>query len=196
MNDTLVLSKYLYKIAMILVIVGALNWGTQAVTGKGFVERLLGQNTMAARVIYGLVGLAALAIMFNRDTYLPFLGETVLPCSALPEQIPENADTKIEVKVEPGAKVLYWAAEPETEGLKQLKDWRKAYLKFMNVGVVIASQDGVAELLVRNPQPYVVPWKGRLEPHIHFRVCGDGGFLGRIQTVFLADGRVEGFRPQ
>jgi uncharacterized membrane protein YuzA (DUF378 family) len=195
MDDTLVLSKYLYKIAMILVIVGALNWGTQAVTGQGFVERALGPNSPVARGIYGLVGLAALAIMFNRDTYLPFLGETVMPCSVLPEQIPQNADTKVEVKVAPGSKVLYWAAEPETEGLKQINDWRQAYMKFLNVGVVIASQDGVAELLVRNPQPYVVPWKGRLEPHIHFRVCGDNGFLGHIQTVFLSDGRVEGFRP-
>jgi uncharacterized membrane protein YuzA (DUF378 family) len=194
--DKLFLEKWLFKTAMVLLIVGALNWATVAATGTGFVERLLGAKTIPTRVVYGLVGIAALAIMFNRDTYLPFLGETVLPCSALPEQIPENADTKIEVKATPGAKVLYWAAEPETEGLKNVNDWRKAYLKFMNVGVTIANSEGVAELLVRNPQPYVVPWKGRLEPHIHFRICGDNGMMGRIKTVFLHDGHVEGFRPQ
>ena len=193
--DLLFLQKLLFKIAIILLIVGGLNWGAVAVMGAGFVEKLLGQKSVVARGIYALVGLAALAIMFNRDTYLPFLGETVMPCSALVEQIPENADTKVEVKAPAGSKVLYWAAEPETEKLKDLNDWRGAYLKYMNVGVTVANGDGVAELLVRNPQPYVVPFKGRLDPHIHFRICGPDGFLGRIKTVFLTDGRIEGFRP-
>jgi hypothetical protein len=36
--------------------------------------------------------------------------------------------------------------------------------------------------------------KGKLEPHVHFRVCGGAdGFLGRIKTVYVEDGRVEGF---
>ncbi len=184
---------YLHKAAMVVLIVGALNWLSVGAFGYNAVGKALGAKSIATRGVYILVGVAALLVMFNRDTYLPFLGETVLPCSALPEQLPEGADTQIQVTVEPGAKVLYWAAEPSTEGLKGLVDWRKAYLKFMNVGVVKASAEGVATLHVRNPQPYVVPWKGRLEPHIHFRVCGDSGMMGRIKTVYVADGRVEGF---
>jgi len=38
-----------------------------------------------------------------------------------------------------------------------------------------------------------VPFKGRLEPHIHFRVEEEHGFLGRVQTVFVKSGHVEGF---
>lgn len=110
-----------------------------------------------------------------------------------PEQIPENADTQVEVQVEPGVKVLYWAAEPSTEGLKKLKDWRGAYMKYMNVGVVKANEDGIANLMVRRPQSYVVPWRGRLEPHIHYRVCSENGMMSRINTVFLSDGHVEAF---
>ncbi len=191
--DELYLKKMLFKFAMVILIIGALAWLSIALFQYNPVEKLLGFRSPASRVVYGIVGLCALAIMFNRDTYLPFLGETVIPSSALPEQIPENADTQVEVKVEPGAKVLYWAAEPATEGLKKLKDWRGAYMKYMNVGVVRANEDGVANLMVRHPQPYSVPWKGRLEPHIHFRVCSEDGMMGRIKTVFLADGRVEGF---
>lgn len=183
--------KKLFMFGMILLIVGALNWLVIGVAGVNVLEKLVGRTL--ARILYVLVGLAALTIAFNRDTYLPFLGETVMPCSIIPEQIPNGADTTLTVNVRPGATVLYWAAEPETEGLKKIGDWRQAYLKFMNAGVVKANGEGEAVLLVRAPQPYTVPWKGRLEPHVHFRVCGDDGILARIKTVFVSDGRVEGF---
>jgi uncharacterized membrane protein YuzA (DUF378 family) len=193
--DFLYLQKLVFKLAMVILIIGALNWFAIGAAGVNLVEKVLGRGTLLTRAIYILVGLSAFAVMFNRDTYLPFLGETVMPCSALTEQIPENADTEVEVKVPPMSKVLYWAAEPSTEKLKDLNSWKGAYLKYLNVGVVTANADGVATLHVRNPQPYKVPFKGRLEPHIHFRICSGGadGFLGRIKTVFLSDGHVEGF---
>lgn len=190
---TLYLQKLLFKVAMVLLIVGGLNWLTVGLVGFNGVERLLGSSSMATRLVYILVGISALTIMFNRDTYLPFLGETVFPCSSLPEQIPEHADTEVEVHVPPGVKVVYWAAEPATEGMKELKTWEGAYAKYLNVGVVRANAKGVAKLQVRRPQPYRVPWKGRLEPHIHFRLCGEDGMMSRIKTVFLSDGHVEGF---
>jgi uncharacterized membrane protein YuzA (DUF378 family) len=182
-----------HMVATVIVILGALNWFGIGVLGVNAVSRLVGARSIAARVIYCLVGVSAIAIMFHRDTYLPFLGETVFPCSAIPEQIPEGADTQVQVKVHPGAKVIYWAAEADNEGMKQVNDWRKAYLKFLNVGVVKADETGVATLMVRNPQPYTVPWMGRLEPHVHFRECGDNGMVGRIFTVYTSSGKVEPF---
>lgn len=191
--DRLYIEKWMFKLAMILLIVGAFNWLSIGATGVNFVERLLGK--MIARGVYIVVGVAALSIMFNRDTYLPFLGETVMPCGVIPESTPQGADTEMRVSELPvGAKVLYWAAEPETENMKELKDWRKAYLKFMNAGVTVVGADGVAVLRVRKPQPYTVPWKGRLEPHVHFRICSSDGMLGRIKTIYVSDGRVEGFQ--
>jgi len=35
--------------------------------------------------------------------------------------------------------------------------------------------------------------KGRLEPHVHFRICDDNGFMERVQSVFVKSGNVEGF---
>jgi uncharacterized membrane protein YuzA (DUF378 family) len=192
--DTSYIKKLLFKIAMILILIGSLNWFSVGVFQYNIVEKLLGFRSPASRAIYIVVGICALSILFDRDTYLPFLGETVMPCAFIPEQIPENADTQVEVHVEPNVKVLYWAAEPSTEGLKALKDWRGAYMKYMNVGVVKSNEDGIATLLVRRPQPYSVPWKGRLEPHIHFRVCSENGLMSRIKTVYVSDGRVEGFQ--
>jgi protocatechuate 3,4-dioxygenase beta subunit len=64
-------------------------------------------------------------------------------------------------------------------------------MKYMNMGSVKANEDGIAVLMVRKPQPYRVPWKGQLEPHIHYRVCSDTGMMSRIYTIFVSDGRVQ-----
>lgn len=179
--------------AISFVIIGALNWLAIGVAKMNVLERVFGANSIVPRILYVVVGVSALGLAFHRDTYLPFLGQTVVPCSLIPERIPEGANTTVGVTATPGAKVLYWAAEPATEGLKKMNDWRGAYLKYMNAGVTIADSDGTAKLLLKNPQPYTVPWKGRLEPHVHFRVCGENGMMGRIETVYMADGRVEPF---
>jgi uncharacterized membrane protein YuzA (DUF378 family) len=187
------MGRIVHKAAIAIVIVGALNWLGVGLLGYNAVGRLLGARSIATRVVYTIVGIAALTIMFHRDTYLPFLGESVFPHTMIPEQIPQGADTQVQVKVRPHAKVIYWAAEPATEGMKKLNDWRKAYLKFLNVGVVKADETGVATLLVRNPQPYTVPWMGRIEPHVHFRECEADGMMGRINTVYTSSGKVEAF---
>lgn len=184
------IQKLAYKYAIVLLVVGALLWLSIGIFRVNLLERLLGRGR-AVRAVYVLVGISALAIMFYRDTYLPFLGETVMPCSALKEQTPAGADTELHVQVRPGVKVIYWASEPDKEHLSTLKNWRAAYLKFENVGVVIADKKGDAVLRVRKPQPYTVPIRGRLEPHIHYRVCGDErgyAMLGRVETVFLTRG--------
>lgn len=179
-------------VMIVLLVIGGLNWLLVGLFNFNIVQALFGK-TVLAKTIYIAVGISALAIVCQRDTYLPFLGETLVPCSVLQERTPPGATFKIDVDAEPGKKVLYWAAEPETEHLEKVNDWRKAYLSYENAGVVTADSQGRATLKVRKPQPYMVPWKGRLEPHIHFRVCGDRGFLGRVKTVFLSDGHVEGF---
>ena len=181
-----------FKIAMVLLIVGGLNWLLVGLFNWNLVKAFFGQSVIA-RGIYVLVGVSALAIMFDRDTYLPFLGPTVLPCSSIPDRVPPGASKMMTVAAPPGSKILYWASEPEMDGLKEIQDWKVAYANYENAGVATADQNGQAVLKVRAPQAYTVPFKGRLEPHIHFRICETSGMLGRIKTVFLADGRVEGF---
>jgi uncharacterized membrane protein YuzA (DUF378 family) len=186
--------KMAFKVAMVLILVGSLNWLSCGLFRINFVESLLGSTL--SRVIYVLVGLAALSIMFNRDTYLPFLGETVLPCTTIPERVPPGATKELRVPAPPGSKVLYWASEPEMEELKQIQDWQHAYNKFENAGVTTTDTTGIAILKVRAPQAYTVPFKGRIEPHVHFRICDGSGMLGRIKTVFVSDSHIEGFSMQ
>ncbi len=186
MNDYI--KKKLFMFGMVLLVVGGFNWGMVALTGKDFVSSIFGRNSAIANGIFLAVGLAALMIGFFRDSYLPFLGPAVFPCSLLKVQTPEGADTEVRVLLKPGAKVLYWATEPANKDLQTIQDWRKAYLSFRNAGVAEADGDGYAVLRVRKPQPYTVPMKGQLSPHIHYRVCMNNGFVGPVRTVTL-DGK-------
>jgi uncharacterized membrane protein YuzA (DUF378 family) len=184
------LHKWLYMIAMGFVIAAAINLGSIGVAGVNLVGRFVGARSVTARIIYILMGLAAAYVGFRRDTYLPFLGETVMPCGALGERVPDHADTEVAIhSLPPGRKVLYWAAEPATAGLSIINDWRKAYLDFANAGVTTVNDMGMAILRVRSPQSYSVPSAGfmskTLESHVHWRLCGEGGMLGPVQTMLI-----------
>jgi len=184
-----------YKFAMLLLVAGALNWLIIGLTGINVVEKLFGATI--GRVIYILVGLAAVFVLFRRDFYLPFLGQTVVPCAGLKNYVPPGATEEVVIKVSPGAKVIYWAAEPAEKKNGVLADWRRAYSGFENAGVTTADDTGRAILRLRAPQPYTVPWKGRLESHVHYRECSATGMMSAVKTTFIGGKKgVEGFTSQ
>jgi hypothetical protein len=127
----------------------------------------------------------AVVIALYQLTHAP---ADLFPCSLLELKVPDHADTEVRVSgLEPGAKVIFWASEPATEGLARINDWRKAYLEFANAGVAAVSDSGHVRLNVRKPQAYTVPLVGRLTEHVHWRICKDGGRLGPVQTTPIAD---------
>lgn len=177
------IQQKLYAFGILLLIISGANVGMIALTGKDYVTNLTG--AAFANMIFLAVGVAAVSLAFFRDVYLPFLGPAVMPCSLLKASVPDGADFEVQVYAEPGTKVMYWAAEPGTKNLQTLPDWRNAYLDFKNAGVAVADDTRMAKLRVRKPQPYNVPLKGKLKPHIHYRVCMNQGFVGPVQTVSL-----------
>ena len=52
--------KIIDKIALVLIIIGAINWGLIALFNFNLVEALFGDMTVLARIIYGLVGVSGL----------------------------------------------------------------------------------------------------------------------------------------
>lgn len=187
--------KLLFKTAMILLIVGGINWLLVGLFDVNLVTGIFGKGGIAT-FIYTLVGVSALAIMLDRDTYLPFLGPMIAPCSVLENREPPGATKEVKVIVEPNVKVLYWAAEPASENLKEINSWKQAYKNYDNAGVATSNGEGIAVLKVRDPQGYKVPLKGRLEPHVHYRVCGEAGWMGKINSIFLDQPKVEGFEDK
>jgi uncharacterized membrane protein YuzA (DUF378 family) len=62
--------KTLDKIALLLVIIGALNWGLIGFFNFNLVDTIFGTMSFLSRAIYGLVGLAGLyciKILFDTD---------------------------------------------------------------------------------------------------------------------------------
>ena len=179
---------YTKKYALILVIVGAINWGAFAF-GYNFVELLKDQvdlffnsNTQIDKVIYILIALAAFKLM-NRDTYLPFLGKTVMPTAVIPLKENKNQQDTITIKVQPNSKVIYWAAKKLNNDNHIVWD---AYDDYSNSGVVMSDSSGVAKLKLQKGSGYLVPWGNKkIPPHLHYRYELKPGKFSRIETVYF-----------
>jgi uncharacterized membrane protein YuzA (DUF378 family) len=52
--------KVIDKIALVLIIIGAINWGLIGIFHFNLVAAIFGDMTLIARIIYGLVGLSGL----------------------------------------------------------------------------------------------------------------------------------------
>ena len=188
----MVYTKWFHMLIITLILLGAINWLSIGVAGVDIVRLSLAPRH--AKWVYIVIGVAALSVAFRRDMYLPFLGETVLPGGALTVKTPQNANDQITMKTLPNAKIVYWASEPNPTQGKELPNWSEAYDEFENSGVALADGDGNAVLRFRGPpQAYTVPLKGRLEPHIHFRICDAHGMTGPVQTRMIKNGAIEEF---
>lgn len=174
-----------FAFAVLLLVIGGINLGYMSMFKNDLISSIFGKRSLIATILYIAICIAALSIAFFRDTYLPFLGPSVMPCSLLSPRVPENANYEVSISVHPGQKIMYWAAEPENNEFHHIQDWKHAYLKYKNAGVTIADDAGVAILKVRKPQAYTVPFKGELSPHIHYRTCKEDGFIGKVHTVSL-----------
>lgn len=56
--------KSIKAIALILVIIGGLNWGLVGFFGYDLVAAIFGEMSAVSKIIYDLVGLSALALVF------------------------------------------------------------------------------------------------------------------------------------
>lgn len=52
--------KVIDKIALVLIIIGAINWGLIGIFKFNLVETIFGDMTVLARIVYGLVGVSGI----------------------------------------------------------------------------------------------------------------------------------------
>ena len=52
--------KVIDKIALVLIIIGAINWGLIAIFNFDLVATLFGDMSVISRIVYGLVGVSGL----------------------------------------------------------------------------------------------------------------------------------------
>ncbi len=127
-----------------------------------------------------LAGVAAAVLALRRETWLPFLGETVLPPGVFRKTFgPTRDTTDVDVLASPGAiRVAYWASESADSS-----DPRSAYGDYKNSGVAGVSADGSATLRLRCPGLYRVRGGYRPSRHAHYREVFANGTLGPVKTV-------------
>jgi uncharacterized membrane protein YuzA (DUF378 family) len=58
--------KYLKKVSYVLLVVGGLNWGLIGLLQTDIVSKLLGDMSMASRLVYVLVGISAVVILITK----------------------------------------------------------------------------------------------------------------------------------
>jgi uncharacterized membrane protein YuzA (DUF378 family) len=179
-------------VVTLLVILGALNWGAHVMDVNlveivsqllnNLVARLFGRNYNIRFniIIYALVFTSAVILASQKITWLPFLGQTVLPSPLLPLKKPVYFDTNISVKAKPNSKVVYWASLPNSDtAIPFVSD---AYGDFSNSGVVMADTNGLATLPLLKGSSYIVPSGRQISRHVHWRVVNENGMLGPVRT--------------
>jgi hypothetical protein len=147
----------------------------------------VGRESTAVKVLASAGLVSSTLLMFNRDTFLPFLSESFIPqiFLNLGTREPRSAERAIVVKTDPNAKVIFWAADP---GKDVKKSWKLGYNKFENSGVAVADKDGNAKLPIICPSRYIVHGYKVLPKHLHYRSYNETTqMLSRIQTVVLDD---------
>jgi hypothetical protein len=145
--------------------------------------RLFSKRAPIDKILYAIFAICAVIVAVDRDTWLPFLGNSVLPSAVVPLKT-NIGDTTVKVQVQPNAKVVFWAAKPG----KELKapEVSEAYDDYSNSGVVNANDQGEAILTFNKGTEYVVPSGRQLESHVHYREFRDKiGMVGPVQSVYV-----------
>ena len=129
----------------------------------------------------------SLILLFRRDTYLPFLGQSAIPPSVFQttfSPVDSNVETDIIVDAPENTKLLYWGASPEDGSNKIISNPKKAYGNYENTGIAVVRK-GVAKIRFFCPVKYEVPWGKTLRRHIHYRLIDGSGMIGAVKTVYV-----------
>lgn len=120
--------------------------------------------------------------VLDRNYYLRFLNRSVFPTGLLVENKNDGQEKYTLVfPYDKNTKIVYWASK--SGSFSNPKD---AYGEYTNAGVAMTDENGVADFYLKEaPGKYVVPYKGQLMPHIHYRIVEKNGMLGEVKTYML-----------
>lgn len=180
-------NKYFFhrirRILVVLVIVSAIN--QSLILYDIDIISILSNYFGLSHYIKFLITIAGVLLLIDRSLWLPFLEESVIPCSLINKTHHENADFQVKIKTTPNRKIAFWASFPSS----QLIDVKTAYGDYTNSGTVIADDNGIAICKIIKPTSYKLPNGSILPPHIHYRECPANNdllsFIGPIKTHFI-----------
>lgn len=185
----------LYLISIVLLLAGAINSGICGLTGTNVISvisnGIFGVDILSS-FFYTIIGICAVYLASKPQTYMPFIGETIVPAYVLPDSNNKNRavyidgikykfDTLVHIKVPyaDAISIIYWASKPfKTE-------YSTAYGDFAN--------SGIANVINKRASLYIIcPEKlhaNRLGiiPHtfskyVNYRIVYKNGLLSEIMT--------------
>jgi hypothetical protein len=142
-------------------------------------------NNPIKKMIAFCVFISALWLSFHRDTYLPFLGYTVIPPNFLKDTLTitnANVNSDLNIDEKDGTKIIFWGANPSQNVINTPLE---AYGDFSNSGITTV-ENGKASIRFFCPAKYKVPTGITLQRHIHYRVIYKDGFIGPVQTTDIS----------
>lgn len=167
---------YTNLFARFLLIIGGINYLFLSFTDK---------SPIMIKIVFMLIGLSALYFLFDRDYYLPFLGECAIPIGI---QKPIENLKQIKLSGLPvNTNIIYWGAKPSSQIIENPLEAYKDYSN-SNIGKTDDNGDIIIEL--ECPSEYTVPkfgFKRKLKRHIHYRfeLPKYKGLFSKVYTKYL-----------
>lgn len=197
-----VIDKYVYMISIVLVLLVSINTGLEQYNNINIINNII-QGKQSQKIFYMVVAFLAIILALQRQTFLPFLGETVVPSSLFEEKNNNNLSgllsknsNLINLKIyAPNAeKVIWWAADDNILNNSNINSNSNsnveetpelAYNEYKNSGISNVMSDGNAYVVFPCPKSYKVGLLKRiLKKHIHYRETR-GGMLSEVKTIYL-----------
>jgi hypothetical protein len=147
------------------------------------VKSLTLQRSWWATIVTTAALAGSLYLGLDRNTWLPFLGEGVVPHALLRKGTPSEATIGVPVSTDTDAILcMYWASQSKAA---VTEDPWTAYAGFENAGVVEV-ENGTALLQLDCPGQYKVPRKSNpLPKHVHYRWIYENGMASEVKTQYI-----------
>jgi uncharacterized membrane protein YuzA (DUF378 family) len=187
-------SNYLYILSLCTVLFGGLNWFLIGGADFNIIHKVFSFITKdhankLSKLSYLIIGICTLYLLIfqQRQMFLSFLNETVMPPTVFRSQAPLFSNSKLSVNAPGGYMVVYWAANPAKKYFDNINSWQEAYDGYKNTGIADVVNDK-AELVFSIPVRYKVNtiFKNKLlDRHIHYRILYSNGVMSKIFTIKL-----------
>jgi hypothetical protein len=155
-----------------------------AIMGKSATSYIHNKNVIY--IMSGVIGVAALLALFDRDYYLPFLGPCAFPTITTKNKTSATDTDTTQVlltDLPPNTTVVYWAAKSSNTPIATPS---KAYMDDDNNGEVVSDSNGNALVTLNCPAEYYVSKFGlfntKLHKHVHYRYKLQNGLFSRVYT--------------
>ena len=175
---------YILFLSRILLIITALNYVLMKLLNINLFGFIKNSNILA--FLHLIMAIVVIYYLFNRDFYLPFLGETVIPIKNI-NNIEENL-LKFKIQnLPPNKRLIYWASRSSNQVIGNPID---AYKGYTNSGITKTDSNGNASLEISCPSDYYVKSFGmdkKIRQHIHYRIESDKfpGLFSSVKTHYV-----------